>query len=53
MDQMLSYFDGKLIKGKSIEFDYIPGAGTLVTIKGVKKALLKGRNISTPCLQHQ
>ncbi len=42
IDQMLSYFDGKLIKGESVEFDYIPGSGTLVTIKGVKKGIIKG-----------
>ncbi len=42
IDQMLSFFDGKLIKGESVEFDYIPETGTLVTIKGVKKGIIKG-----------
>ncbi|MEH6344212.1 MAG: chalcone isomerase family protein [Bermanella sp.] len=42
IDQMLSYFDGKLFKGESVEFDYIPGTGTLVTIKGLKKGIIKG-----------
>ncbi len=42
IDQMLSFFDGKLVKGESVEFDYIPETGTLVTIKGVKKGIIKG-----------
>ena len=43
IDQMLSYFDGKMHEGEEAYFDYIPGKGTLVTINGEEKGLIKGK----------
>ncbi len=42
IEQMLSYYDGKLHRGEESVFDFIPGKGTVVTVKGVEKGVIKG-----------
>lgn len=42
IDQMLSFFDGKLVKGERVEFNFIPNIGTKVIIKGEEKGIIKG-----------
>ncbi|MCP5334385.1 MAG: chalcone isomerase family protein [Oceanospirillaceae bacterium] len=43
IDQMLGYFDGKMHEGEEASFDYMPGKGTLVTINGEEKGVIKGK----------
>lgn len=42
VEQMLSYFQGKMHRGDESWFDYIPGKGTLVTINGQEQGIIKG-----------
>ena len=44
LEQMLSYFDGKMYEGEETLFDYIPGKGTRITINGVEKGIIPGAN---------
>ncbi len=44
LKQMLSYFDGTLHMGEEALFDYIPGVGTQVTLKGEVKGVIPGRD---------
>ena len=42
LDQMLSYFDGKMYEGQETLFDYIPGKGTRITMNGKVKGIIPG-----------
>jgi hypothetical protein len=42
LDQMLSYFDGKMYEGQETLFDYIPGKGTRITMNGEVKGIIAG-----------
>ncbi|MGR6874627.1 chalcone isomerase family protein [Pseudomonas sp. HK3] len=44
IEQMLSYFDGKMHRGEEAIFDYIPGKGTQVTINNQIKGLIPGKD---------
>lgn len=44
LDQMLSYFDGTMHAGEEAIFDYLPGQGTRITINGVVKGVIPGRD---------
>ncbi len=44
LDQMLSYFTGKMRAGEEAIFDYIPGKGTRITINGEVKGLIPGKD---------
>jgi hypothetical protein len=43
IEQMLSYFTGKMYAGDQSVFDYIPGIGTRVTINGQVKGIIPGK----------
>jgi hypothetical protein len=43
LDQMLSYFNGKMHAGEEAVFDYIPGTGTRVTINDEVKGIIPGK----------
>jgi hypothetical protein len=43
IEQMLSYFTGKMYAGEQSVFDYIPGIGTRVTINGEVKGIIPGK----------
>lgn len=42
IEQMLSYFSGKMHRGDESWFDFIPGKGTVVTINGQEQGVIKG-----------
>jgi hypothetical protein len=44
IQQMLSYFDGKMHRGDEAVFDYIPGKGTQVMIDNQVKGLIPGKD---------
>jgi hypothetical protein len=44
IEQMLSYFDGKMHRGEEAIFDYIPGKGTQITINNQVKGLIPGKD---------
>lgn len=44
IDQMLSYFDGKMHRGEEAIFDYIPGKGTQITINNQVKGVIPGKD---------
>ncbi len=44
IDQMLSYFDGKMHRGEEAIFDYIPGKGTQITINNEVKGVIPGKD---------
>ncbi|MGK0445045.1 MAG: hypothetical protein ACJA1U_001985 [Bermanella sp.] len=44
IEQMLSYFDGKMHRGEESYFDYIPGKGTQVIINNQVKGLIPGKD---------
>ena len=44
LEQMLSYFDGKMRAGEEAIFDYIPGKGTRVTINNEVKGVIPGKD---------
>ncbi|MFT6327502.1 MAG: hypothetical protein ACJAYK_002496 [Crocinitomicaceae bacterium] len=43
IEQMLSYFTGKMYAGEQSVFDYIPGTGTRITINGEVKGVIPGK----------
>jgi len=43
IEQMLSFFNGKLHRGEESIFDYIPGVGTQVTVNNEVKGTIKGK----------
>mgnify|MGYP003384241688 CR=1 FL=1 len=43
VEQMLSYFTGNILKGETVEFNYIPGKGTDVIISGALQGRIKGK----------
>jgi hypothetical protein len=43
IEQMLSYFTGKMYAGEQSVFDYIPGIGTRITINGEIKGVIPGK----------
>lgn len=44
IEQMLSYFNGKMHRGEESYFDYIPGKGTQVIINNEVKGLIPGKD---------
>jgi len=44
LEQMLSYFDGKMHAGEQAVFDYLPGKGTRVTINNEVKGIIPGKD---------
>lgn len=44
LEQMLSYFDGKMHAGEEAVFDYIPGKGTRITINDEVKGVIPGKD---------
>jgi hypothetical protein len=44
LEQMLSYFDGKMHAGEEAIFDYIPGTGTRIIINGEVKGVIPGKD---------
>jgi len=42
IEQMLSYFQGKMHRGEEAWFDFIPQKGTVVSINGEEKGTIKG-----------
>lgn len=44
LDQMLSYFTGKMHAGEQATFDYIPGVGTRITINNEVKGVIPGKD---------
>jgi len=44
LDQMLSYFDGKMHQGDEALFDYIPGVGTRITVNNELKGIITGKD---------
>lgn len=44
LEQMLSYFDGKMHAGEEAVFDYIPGQGTRITINNEVKGVIPGKD---------
>ena len=43
IQQMLSYFNGKMHRGEESFFDYIPGKGTQVTVNDEVKGVIPGK----------
>ncbi len=50
INQFLSMFDGKLKRGDEVNIDYIPGAGTRVTIDGDDKGIVPGKRFADALL---
>lgn len=50
IDQFLSMFEGKLMRGDEVNIDYIPGTGTRVTIDGVEKGVIPGKQFADALL---
>lgn len=44
LEQMLSYFNGKMHAGEEAIFDYIPGKGTRITINDEVKGVIPGKD---------
>ncbi|NVK39351.1 MAG: chalcone isomerase family protein [Gammaproteobacteria bacterium] len=44
IEQMLSYFDGKMHRGEEAIFDYLPGKGTQITINNEVKGIIPGKD---------
>lgn len=44
IELMLSFFDGKMHRGDESLFDYIPGVGTVVTVKDEIKGTIPGKD---------
>lgn len=44
IQQMLSYFDGKMHRGEESYFDYIPSVGTRVTVNNEVKGIIPGQD---------
>ncbi len=44
LEQMLSYFNGKMHAGEEAVFDYIPGKGTRITINDEVKGVIPGKD---------
>ena len=44
LEQMLSYFKGKMHAGEEAVFDYIPGTGTRITINDEVKGVIPGKD---------
>lgn len=44
MKQFIACFDEPVKKGEEVRLDYIPGTGTVVTIKGREKAIIPGED---------
>ena len=44
LEQMLSYFNGKMHAGEQAIFDYIPGKGTKITINNEVKGIIPGKD---------
>lgn len=42
IEQMLSYFQGKMHRGDEVWFDFIPGKGTRISINGEAKGIVPG-----------
>lgn len=50
INQFLSMFRGKLKRGDEVSIDYIPGAGTQVTIGGANKGVIPGKQFADALL---
>lgn len=44
LEQMLSYFNGKMHAGEQAVFDYLPGKGTQITINNEVKGIIPGKD---------